>query len=249
MRSTRLFAVVSAVVVLMLFSVALFFSMAGTPPQSSTTRTPYGAGSFSAAAETVTAVYASAMVSPPTTSTSVSTYTIHSTTMSTTSSTSLSAGSASVTTSASPSTISSGKGGSYTYTPSTEVQVLSVSAEVQVNSTGEGTVVFLVQFMNIGNGNIYVVQGGGSGVVVNITSGSSILRQVSSPRCELVSALMPLAPGSNSTAMAPGCWSGYHYELIGAGTVGTEMVLTWTKSSSQGGGLGSISITADFALS
>lgn len=237
MASTRFFASVTGVVVVAILALALF-SMSGSPPLSTTSNTSSGSGAFSAAAENVTAVYTDTMVRAPTTSATSST------------STASSSGSASATTtSSSTSALGSGDGGSYTYTPSSVVQVLSVSAEVAANQAGGGTVVFVVQFKNIGTDSIYVAKGGGSGLAVNVTSGGTILNQVNSPRCLLATAMVPIAPGAASEAVSPGCWSGYYYELVGPGTVGTEMVLTWTGSSSQGGGEGSITIVAGFTLS
>lgn len=235
MTSTRLFASVTGVVVVVILTLALF-STTGLSPKSTTSTGPSGTGAFTAAAENVTAVYTETMVRAPTTSASSS------------ASTTSSAGSTTAT-SSSTSAVGSGDGGSYTYTPSSEVQVLAVSAEVDANQTGGGTVVFVVQFKNIGTGSIYVAHGGGSGLAVNVTSGGSILHQVRTLKCLIVTAMVPVAPGAASEAMAPGCWSGYQYELVGPGTVGTEMVLTWTRGSAQGGGEGSITITADFTLS
>jgi len=107
-------------------------------------------------------------------------------------------------------------------------------------------VTFSIQYQNIGPSNIYVLEGGGSNLDVTITSGTSLIQQVKSPLCEIAVAMASLGPGDNATAVTPGCWSGFQYQLLQAGSIQVQMTLGW--SNGIGKGAGSIQITADFAL-
>ena len=81
-----------------------------------------------------------------------------------------------------------------------------------------------------------------------ITSGGSHVSQVTGPRCEIAVSMGPVNPGEDWTATTPGCWSGYHYQLISPGTIGVQMTLTWSGGTT-GGASGSVEIYADFSLS
>lgn len=107
---------------------------------------------------------------------------------------------------------------------------------------------FSVQFKNIGDGDIYVLNGGGSGLNVTVTSGASLLRQVATPRCEIAVAMTPVSPGSSWTSIVPGCWSGYSYELVGSGTIGVEFQLSWSSGGTPATGGSSVMINATFPL-
>jgi hypothetical protein len=119
------------------------------------------------------------------------------------------------------------------------VKVLSVSATV----SGDSAVGFTVQFQNIGSSTIYVLGGGGSSLNSTITTGASYVKEVTGPRCEIAEAIVPVSPGGDWTAVTPGCWSGYHYELLSPGTIGVQLTLTWS-----GGIGGSLEIYAEFSL-
>lgn len=140
-------------------------------------------------------------------------------------------------------------GGEYTYTSSSQVKILSVAAQVSGSQGSTQVLVFKVQFENIGSGKIYVQGGGGSSLTASITSGEAVLKQVNGPRCEMVTALVPLNPGENWTSVTPGCWSGYYYQLLGPGTIQVELTLSWYSGEGPGGNAGSTVITAQFTLS
>ncbi len=138
-------------------------------------------------------------------------------------------------------------GGSFTYTSSDQMKVLSVAAAVSVEGSGDSIVRFVVQFQNVGSAPIYVTSGGGSGLTLNLTSGASLVKTMPSPRCEIAVALGPLSPGANATESMPGCWSGYYYQLVQAGTIGVHMTLAWSNGTVGGGG-GSLQINAEISL-
>ena len=115
------------------------------------------------------------------------------------------------------------------------------------SQSGDETVTFWVKFENIGSSNITLVEAAGSGLNATITSGNSILSEVAGPRCEIVVALAPVSPGSSQTTFTPGCWSGYHFLLLGPGTIGADLTLTWFSGASQGA-VSKVTINAEFNL-
>ena len=133
--------------------------------------------------------------------------------------------------------------GSFTYAPSAQVQVLSVMA----TASSGGALSFSVQYQNIGGGGIYVLGGGGSSLSATFVSGGSIVSQVPGPRCQIATTMVPVSPGADHTSVTPGCWSGFHYQLQGAGSVQVQLTLTWSDGADQTGG-GSINITASFTM-
>lgn len=134
--------------------------------------------------------------------------------------------------------------GSFTYTPSAPVRIDSVAATVY----GQGSdVAFSVTYENVGSSSVYYVAGCGSSLVATVPPGSGVLQKVSSgPVCLCAEAIMPLAPGDNRTATTPGCWSGYHFELLGPGTVQVELTLYWGQS--QGSQQDTTNATATFTF-
>lgn len=125
-----------------------------------------------------------------------------------------------------------------------------ISVAAVVPQTGEGGgVTFSVQFKNIGGSDIYVLSGGGSGLNVTVTSGATLISQVAGPRCEIAAAMAQVAPGSTWTDTVPGCWSGVTYKLTGSGTIGVELVLSWSDGTTQESGGNSVTINAEFTLS
>jgi hypothetical protein len=204
-------------------------SSSSSPSSGGTTQN----SSVQAGNQTYIATYVSSLSTP-------TAYTTSST--SSTSSTSVTPSSTSTTSVTSTQSVVTG--GSFTYTSSSQVKILYVAATVS-----SGVIGFSVQFENVGSGAIYVLSGGGSSLNATITSGASNIRQVSSPRCEIVEALLPVNPGETWSAHAPGCWSGYYYQVLGPGTIQVQMTLTWSGGTSQGGGSDSLTINAEFTLS
>jgi hypothetical protein len=237
LKKTSVYAAVAVVAVIVILAVAFALSqstgmgVSSSTPISSPTSVQV-TSSFQAGNQT----YIATMVRAPTTSTTLTSTT--------------STGSASSTSSWITTTEPLGTGDSYTYSASSQVKILTVAASVSQGQNGDAAVNFQVQYENIGSGDIYVLSGGGSNLNVAITSGASILNQVSSPRCEIAVAMTPLSPGANRTAVTPGCWSGFYYQILQPGTIQVELTLTWSNGAyvSTGGG-GSLVITADFTLS
>ena len=245
MKSTTYGALAVAVVVVLalafVFSQPLGSSPGTTPSGGLTSSSGPASSTGSAQAEnrTVVATFVSTMESAPeTTSTSMAGTTTSYT--STSATTTLSA--------ASTTTQPLVSGGAYSYTASSQVKILSVAAVVSGSQAGDPAVSFTVQFQNIGSGDIYVLAGGGSGLNATITSGGSIVSQVSSPRCEIAVAIVPLSPGSESTAMTPGCWSGYSLQLLQPGSIQVHLTLSWSGSETGGPGGGSVDIYGQFTL-
>jgi hypothetical protein len=199
-----------------------------TPSSSTTSGSTFSTNSQQAGNQTYVATFVPPMSSLTTT---------------TTSSTSSSAS----TSSSTSTTQSQTNGSSYSSSASSQVKILSVEAMVSGETSGDSSVTFSVTYQNIGSGDIYVLEGGGSNLNVTIVSGASIIQQVSSPRCEIMVAMTPLAPGASATAVTPGCWSGFHYQLLQPGTVQVQLALGWSNGVGSGGG--STVITAEFSLS
>ena len=107
--------------------------------------------------------------------------------------------------------------------------------------------IFSVRYENIGSTDIYVLEGGGSGLNATVLSGTSQIQQVRGPMCELAGAMIPLSPGGNATAITPGCWSGFQFQILQPGEVQVLLILSWSNGIGKGGG--SVSISAAFVLS
>ena len=222
-------AVVAAVLIL---AVALFLGFSGTNSGSSVHSISSSVSSTSSVGgenQTIFATYVSSLSSSTEISTASTTFTSTSTTSVSTTQPQVGAG-------------------SFTYTSSSQVKVLSVAATVFAGQGGKSGVGFSVKFENIGANPIYVLNGGGSGLNVTVTSGNSVVESSNGIRCELVEVLGPLGTGANATAMAPGCWSGYTFQLVQPGMVGVRMTLSWANGTS-GGASGAIEIEAEFDLS
>jgi len=239
MKTTTVYASSAVVVAILILALALALGFPGTKggsSASSTTSSIARTSSVQGENQTVVATYVSSLGSS-TESTPTAT---------TTSTTSISTS----TTSTSSATATQPSAGEslFTYTPSSQVKVLSVAATVFADQGGKSGVGFSVKFQNIGASPIYVLNGGGSGLNVTVTSGNSVVESSSGVRCELVEVLGPLNTGANATAIAPGCWSGYTFQLVQPGMVGVKMTLTWANDT-NGGASGAIEIDAEFDLS
>ena len=244
MKSSTLLTTIGAVVVVAILAIAFAIgTSSGGATSSMTTSSNSSTGAtynttVQAGNETYVATLISTMESAPSTSSTFS-FTTSATTIS-----SSSTASASSTTSTT-SWEAQRTGSSYSYTASSQVKVLSVAALTSRGQQGDATVTFVVTYENIWSSDIYILQGGGSNLNVTIASGSSILQTVTGPRCMIAVAMTPLAPGDQATAVTPGCWSGFHYQLLQPGSIEVLMTLGWSNATNQGG---SLEITADFAL-
>ena len=249
-RSTTyaVLAVIAVVVLALAFAVS---QQSGTGPGNMAATSSSGSGTTSQVATSLNSAQAgnetyvatlNTMERAPTTTTSSSTSATSATTAAVTTATTTS----STTTQSASSTQSQSTGNSYSYSASSQVKILGVTAIVSQQAR-DPTVSFSVQFENIGSSVIYVVGGGGGDVSATITSGSAVLTQVSSPRCEIATAIVPVSPGADSAATVPGCWSGFYYSLAQPGTVQVQLTLGWSNGTTQPGG--SVEISAEFTLS
>jgi len=232
MRTTTVYAFSAVVVAILVVVLALSFGFSGSEGEGSTssaTSSVTQTTSVQGENRTVIATYVTSLSSSTDSSTTA-------TTTSTASSTT------SVTTAQPPSGV-----GSFTYTPSSQVKVLSVAANVFPGGGAESEVQFSVKFQNIGASPIYVLNGGGSGLNVTVTSGDSVVESYTGIRCELVEVLGPLGTGANATVTNPGCWSGYSFQLVRSGMVVVKMTLGWANGT-NGGPSGEIEIDAEFNL-
>ena len=252
MKRTTLFTVTAALVVVAVLAIAFAVQYAGGSLGSTVTTSSsnsltssgstFSTNSIQGGNQTYVATFQSATEGSTTATTATSVYTSSTSTSSASSSTTFSS---SITTSG---TQSQNNGDSYSYTASSQVRILSVEATVSGSQQGESAVSFWVRYENIGNSDIYVVEGDGSGLNATITSGASLIKEFAGARCMIVVVVGPLSPGSNQTAFTPGCWSGYQFELLEPGTIGVQLTLSWSTSLSQGE-KGAITINAEFALS
>jgi hypothetical protein len=242
MRITRTaqYVVVLVVVVMIGASAAYFGLMPGSgqscQTDSCTGNSSTASGSFSLQGgnTTVIATYAATPTEYSTTFSS----TVTSATQSTTSS------GLTTTSTATSVTSTSLPPGSYTYEPNSQVKILSVEAVVSQSET----ITFEVQFQNIGTGDIYLVEGGGSALSAAIPAGPNIVTQAQDKGCSIATAMVSLAPGGDHTSVTPGCWSEFHYVLNAPGDVNVNLVLSWSDGFS-GSGQQSVTITCNFALS
>jgi hypothetical protein len=124
---------------------------------------------------------------------------------------------------------------SFTYSPQSPAEVQSVQAIVDKDQNGDSFVYFSVVFMNNGNAPVYVT--GGCGGTLSATIVSPMAKQIrGGPLCECMEFIGSVNPGQNHTAITPGCWSGYRYELTGSGTMQVILTLDYYSSSTQSSG-------------
>jgi len=251
MKRTTLFTVTAALVVVAVLAIAFAVQYAGgnlgrtVTSSASSSLTSSGSTFSTNSVQGGNQTYVATFQSATEESTTATTATSSSSSASASSASSSTTFSSSITTSG---TQSQNNGDSYSYTASSQVRILSVEATVSGSQQGESAVSFWVRYENIGNSDIYVVEGDGSGLNATITSGASLIKEFAGARCMIVVVVGPLSPGSNQTAFTPGCWSGYQFELLEPGTIGVQLTLSWSTGLSQGE-KGSITINAEFALS
>ena len=126
--------------------------------------------------------------------------------------------------------------GSFTYSPSSPIRVQSVEAEVYDQGAQGQLVTFAVTYENTGSSDVYYVAGCGSSLVASVSAGSGVIQKSSTgPVCLCAEATMALPSGGNRTATTPGCWSGYHFVLLGPGTVQVQLTLSWGPTQASPG--------------
>jgi len=248
-RSTVLTAVAAVAVVVILGVAFLVTQSPGGMLNSTTTSSSPSKGTASStnSIQGGNQTYVATLVTTMQSATSTSTTATSSSIATTSTASSATGASATSSTTYTSTSQSQATGNSYFYTASSQVKVLSVQALTSGSQTGDGTVTFEVTYENIGSSAIYVLEGGGSNLNATVLSGSSLIQQVKSPQCEIAVALVPLSPGAEATALTPGCWSGFHFQLLQPGTIQVLMTLGW--SNGTGKGSGSVKITAEFSLS
>jgi hypothetical protein len=139
--------------------------------------------------------------------------------------------------------------GSFDYSPKYPVKIDSVKAVMNQGQNGDTRVTFQVLFENIGSSPVYVAGGCGSGLNSTIPANSPIIQKVQGgPLCLCAQFIMPINPGQNHTTITPGCWSGYYYKLVQAGTVDVNFTLYWGSNGESYTQSNSTSISAKFTL-
>lgn len=109
---------------------------------------------------------------------------------------------------------------------------------------GEDLVTFFVTYQNAGSVPLRYTGGCGSSLSVTVLPGSGNLQQVTTnPPCECGEVSLPLAPGKDTTASAPGCWDGYLVRVTGFGSASVLLTIDW-----GGSGSGTTNVTARFTL-
>ncbi len=136
--------------------------------------------------------------------------------------------------------------GAFTYSPIGQVKIDYVHAILTPSAYGWKRVSFVVNFTNTGLSPIYVVAGCGSPLTSYATSGGAIVQRVQGgPRCLCAEGLTSMQQDTSSTAIDPGCWSGYSYMLMGSGTFYARINLFWSSSNQFGQG-SNVTIDASF---
>jgi hypothetical protein len=139
-----------------------------------------------------------------------------------------------------------------TFTPSsnTPVRVNFVRANLYAGQDGVRTVQFELGYTNVGSQAIYVVKGCGSSLNSTITSGGGVVETVrGGVRCLCAEAPSAVGPGQSQTAVDPGCWSGYYYRVVRAGSFSVALTLGWSGNSTVGSESGHVTVAANFAVS
>jgi hypothetical protein len=122
--------------------------------------------------------------------------------------------------------------GTYNASSQSPVRVDQVSAVVYTESNGTRTVQFEVGITNVGSSPVYIVRGCGSSLGSTIVQGAGVVKTVNVVRCLCAEGPTALAPGQSATLVSPGCWSGYSYKIVSAGTFVAELTLSWSGSTS-----------------
>jgi hypothetical protein len=122
--------------------------------------------------------------------------------------------------------------GSFIYAPTGQVQVDSVQAtEYVCHNCGavddESYVAFTVTLENIGNSTIYI-EAGSDGLDSSVPTNSSVIQQVASVICSGTLGIEDLSHGQNYTMSAPGCGTGFDYQVVQAGSVTIRFSFEWT---------------------
>lgn len=122
--------------------------------------------------------------------------------------------------------------GSFIYAPTGQVQVDSVQAtEYVCHNCGavddESYVTFTVALENIGNSTIYI-EAGSDGLDSAVPTNSSVIQQVASVICSGTLGIEDLNHGQNYTMYAPGCGTGFDYQVVQAGSVNVRFSFDWT---------------------
>jgi hypothetical protein len=133
--------------------------------------------------------------------------------------------------------------GSFIYAPTGQVQVDSVQATEYICHTcgavnGESYITFAVTFENIGNSTIYIDAGSDS-LTSSVPTNSSVIQYVtSSVECSGSLRTMDLSHGQNYTMYAPGCRTGFDYQVVQAGSVNVRFWFEWTTNSTAANSFG-----------
>lgn len=94
---------------------------------------------------------------------------------------------------------------------------------------GQSYIMFAMNFENTGSSPIYI-QAGTGGLNAS-TFSPSVLQAVPSERCAGTTTIVALEEGQNYTMYAPGCNTGFDYQVTQAGTALVTLFFQWTVSS------------------
>ena len=150
------------------------------------------------------------------------------------------------TTSASPTLLN----GSFTADSSSPVRIDSVRGTVYTGQDGVRTLQFSVGFTNVGNDTEYVIRGCGSSLTSTITSGGGGVKTIgSSTRCLCAEGPAAVNVSLSQSAVDPGCWSGYYYEVQQPGSFSAQLTLSWSSAPESNSESGHVTIVARFTVS
>ena len=139
--------------------------------------------------------------------------------------------------------------GSFTAYSSSPVRIDSVKAAVYTGQDGVRTLQFDVGFTNVGNDSFYVVRGCGSSLTSTITSGGGVVKTVDSlTRCLCAEGPAAVNASQSQSAVDPGCWSGYYYEVRQPGSFSAQLTLSWSSAPESNSESGHVTIVASFTV-
>jgi hypothetical protein len=138
--------------------------------------------------------------------------------------------------------------GTFTASSQSPVRVDYVRANVYSGQNGVKTLQFELGFTNVGNQTIYLIRGCGSSLNSTITSGNGVIKTNSGAvRCLCAEGPSGVDPETRQTAVNPGCWSGYSYEVVHSGTFAAQLTLGWSTNATPGSQSAYVTVVANFA--
>jgi hypothetical protein len=138
--------------------------------------------------------------------------------------------------------------GTFTASSQSPLRVDYVRANVYSGQNGVRTLQFELGYTNVGNQTVYLIRGCGSSLNSTITSGNGVIKTNSGVvRCLCAEGPSGVDSGTSQTAVTPGCWSGYSYEVVHPGTFNAQLTLGWSADGTPGSQSGYVTVVANFA--